>query len=30
MANWPADVQTFVTSAKSEMEKLKEEAASRR
>jgi len=30
MANWPADVQTFVTSAKSEMETLKEQAASRR
>jgi hypothetical protein len=30
MAGWPADVQAFVTSAKAEMEKLKEEAAGKR
>lgn len=30
MANWPADVQGFIKTAKAEMEKLKEEAASKR
>ena len=30
MANWPEDVKAFVASAKGEMEKLKEEAVSRR
>jgi hypothetical protein len=30
MAAWPADVQQFVRTAKDEMEKLKEEAASKR
>jgi hypothetical protein len=30
MAAWPADVQTFVKDGKAEMEKLKDEAASKR